>query len=47
MKRFQTFLILLALTAGFFAHADDSAPQPAQAQSPQQLPEIRLDDDAC
>ena len=47
MKRFQTFLILLALTAGFFAHAADSAPQPAQTQSPQQLPEIRLDDDAC
>ncbi len=47
MKRFQTFLILLALTAGFFAHADDAAPQPAQTQSPQQLPEIRLDDDAC
>ena len=46
MKRFQTFLILLALAAGIFVHADDAPPRPAQAQPPQQ-PEIRLDDDAC
>ena len=45
MKRFQTFLILLAMTAGLFVHADDTAPMPAQ--NPQDLPEIRLDDDAC
>ena len=45
MKRFQRFLILLAMSAGVFAHADDTVP--AQ-QPPQQLPpEIRLDDDAC
>ena len=46
MKRFQTFLLLLTLTAGVFVHADDTVPMPAQ--NPQQpLPEIRLDDDAC
>ena len=46
MKRFQTILLLLAMTAGLFAHADDTVPMPAQ--NPQQpLPEIRLDDDAC
>ncbi len=46
MKRFQTILVLLAVTAGIFAHADDTVPMPAQ--NPQQpLPEIRLDDDAC
>ena len=46
MKRFQIILILLAVTAGFFAHADETVPMPAQ--NPQQpLPEIRLDDDAC
>lgn len=47
MKRFQIFLILLAMmTAGLFAHADESVPMPAQ--NPQQpLPDIRLDDDAC
>ena len=46
MRRFQTFLILLALTAGIFARADETVPIPAQ--NPQQpLPEIRLDDDAC
>ncbi len=45
LKRFQTILILLAVTAGLVAHADESAPAPAQ--NPQQpLPEIRLDDDA-
>ena len=46
MKRFRTFLLLLAVTTGLFAHADDTIPVPAQ--NPQQpLPEIRLDDDAC
>ena len=46
MKRFQTILLLLALTVGFFVRADDTVPMPAQ--NPQQpLPEIRLDDDAC
>ena len=46
MKRFQTFLILLAVTVGIFARADETVPMPAQ--NPQQpLPEIRLDDDAC
>ena len=46
MKRFRTFLLLLAVMAGLFAHADDTIPVPAQ--NPQQpLPEIRLDDDAC
>lgn len=46
MKRFQIFLLLFAVAAGVFAHADDTVPMPAQ--DPQQpLPEIRLDDDAC
>jgi carboxyl-terminal processing protease len=46
MKRFQTILLLLAMTAGLSVHADDTVPLPAQ--NPQQpLPEIRLDDDAC
>ena len=46
MKRFQTILLLLALTAGLSVHADDTVPVPAQ--NPQEpLPEIRLDDDAC
>ena len=46
MKRFQRFLILLAMSAGLFAHADEAMPAPGEL--PQQLPdEIRLDDDAC
>lgn len=46
MKRFQTILLLLAVTAGISVHADDTVPLPTQ--NPQQpLPEIRLDDDAC
>jgi len=46
MKRFQTILLLLGLTAGTFLHADDVVPAPAQNPD-QPLPEIRLDDDAC
>ena len=46
MKRIQIILLLFAMTAGLFAHADDTIPMPEQ--DPQQpLPEIRLDDDAC
>lgn len=46
MKRFQIFLIFLAMGACVFAHADDIVPMP-ETDPEQPLPEIRLDDDAC
>ena len=46
MKRFQTFLLLIGLTAGMFVRADDVVPAPPSDPG-QPLPEIRLDDDAC
>ena len=47
MKRFQTILILLAMTAGIFAHADETGPAPAQDPQPSLPADLRLDDDAC